>query len=206
MRRVRDRRRRASARHGSRARAAAVVARSGDVERGVGGVLRPAGRADRAASHDARVRQHAPHGRTGRAPFERSPRRRGGHGAPRQPVEGEAARRRSAAQERTAEGAGRHRLARARHRHRPRRSGVSDRLAPPDRHAHSAHRPIGAHRVRRAEGAALPDLARRSDRIGGAAAGDPARRSRPDRGARLAARRAHPAGRGRNGLSRVRGR
>ena len=51
-------------------------------------------RAHRGASHDARVRQHAPHGRAARAPAERAARRRRGHRASRQPVEGEAPRRR----------------------------------------------------------------------------------------------------------------
>ena len=79
---------------GSRRRDPAFAARSGDVARGVGGVLRPAGRADRGAPDHARVRQHAADGGARRAPSERSARRGGGHRASRQPVEGEAARRR----------------------------------------------------------------------------------------------------------------
>ena len=53
---------------------------------------------DRAASDDADLREHAADGRARRASPERSSRRRGGHGASRQPVEGQAARRRVAAQ------------------------------------------------------------------------------------------------------------
>ena len=45
-----------------------------------------------AASHNTRFRQHAADGRAARAPPERSHRRSRGHRAPRQPVEGEAAR------------------------------------------------------------------------------------------------------------------
>ena len=52
----------------------------------------------------------------------------GGRDRPsRQPVEGAAAGRRDALEKWLAEGAGGHRLARARHRHRPRRSGLPDR-------------------------------------------------------------------------------
>ena len=46
------------------------------------------------APHDARVREHAADGGAARAASERPARRRGGHRASRQPVEGEAARRR----------------------------------------------------------------------------------------------------------------
>ena len=72
--------------------------------------------------------------------------------ASRQPVEGAPARRRDAAEERRAEGAGRDRVARARHRHRPRRSRLPDRIAAPDRDAAAARRPIGPHGDRHAEG------------------------------------------------------
>ena len=79
-----------------------LAARSGDVARGLGGVLRPADRADRGASHDAGLREHAADGRAGGAAPERAARRRRGHRASRQPVEGEAARRRDAAEGRPA--------------------------------------------------------------------------------------------------------
>ena len=108
------------------------------------------------APDDAGLRQHAADGRARRAPPERAARRRGGHRASRQPVEGEAARRRDAAEERAAAGARRDRVARARHRHRPRRSGLPDRIAAPDRHAAAARRPIGPHHRRHAEGPAVP--------------------------------------------------
>ena len=62
--------------------------------------LQPADRAHRPAPDDADLREHAADGRARRASPERSSRRRGGHGPSRQPVEGQAARRRVAAQER----------------------------------------------------------------------------------------------------------
>ena len=46
---------------------------------------------------------------------------------------------------------------------------------------HPAHRPLGPHRVRHAQGTAVPDLARRPDRMRGAAARGPPRRARRDR-------------------------
>ena len=128
----------------------AVAARRGDVARGLGGVLRPADRADPPAPDDAGLRQHAAHGRAPGAAPERSARRRGGDGASRQPVEGEAARRRDAAEDRPAQGARRDRVARARHRHRPRRSRLPDRIAAPHRDAAAARRPIGPHGRRHA--------------------------------------------------------
>ena len=52
-----------------------------------------------------------------------------------------------APEERAAEGAGRDGVARARHRHRPRRSRLPDRLAASDRDLASARRPRRPHRV-----------------------------------------------------------
>ena len=101
-----------------------------------------AGRADRGASHDARLRQHAPAGRAGDAPAVGAPRRGRGRRASRQPRQGAAARRRAAAQARRAEGAGRDRLARARHRHRRGRPRLPARLAALDRELPAARRPL----------------------------------------------------------------
>ena len=96
--------------------------------------------------------------------------RRGrGHRASRQPVEREAARRRNAPQERTAEGARRHGVARARHRHRPRRSRLPDRIAASHRHVSPAGRAVGPHGGGHAEGPAVSSVARRSHRVRGAA-------------------------------------
>ena len=77
-----------------------------------------------------------------------------------------------------AEGARRDRVARARHRHRPRRSRLPDRIAAPHRHAAAARRPLGPHDQRHAEGPAVPDVARRPRRVRGAAARGPPRRAR----------------------------
>ena len=126
-----------------------------------------------AAPDDAHLRQHAAHGGAGRASPERAARRGGGDRASRQPVEGEAARRRDAAEERAAARAGGDGVARARHRHRLGGSGLPDRIAAPDRHAAAARRALGPHDRRDAEGPRLPDVARRPRRMRGA----PARRS-----------------------------
>ena len=63
-----DRRHRPPAAARSRARTAGLAARGGDVGRGLGAGLRPAGAADRGASHHAGLRQHAAHGRARGAP------------------------------------------------------------------------------------------------------------------------------------------
>ena len=73
---VRDRRRRASPRDGSRDRDPALAARRGDGARGVGGVLRPPRGARPGAPDDAGLRQHAADGRAAGAAPERAPRRR----------------------------------------------------------------------------------------------------------------------------------
>ena len=129
-----DHRHRPSSRARSRARTAVLAARSGDVGRGLGGGLRPPRRADPGAPHDAGLRQHAPHGRARDPRTVGAARRRARRRASRQP------RRRSAGstpkqrlKARRAEGAGRDRLARTRHRHRRGRSGLPDRLAALDR-------------------------------------------------------------------------
>ena len=107
-----------------------------------------------AAPDDAGLREHAADGGAARAPPERSARRGGGHRASRQPLEREAARRRDAAEGRTAEGARRDGVAGARHRHRPRRSRLPDRIAASDRDAAAAGRAVGAHRRRHCRRAA----------------------------------------------------
>ena len=71
---------------------------AGDVGRRLAAALRPAGRADRGASHHAHLRQYPPAGRAGDPRAVRAPRRRAGDRAPRQHGQGAAARRRAAAQ------------------------------------------------------------------------------------------------------------
>ena len=118
-------------------------------------VLRPSDRAGHRAPDDAGLREHAADGRAAGPPPERAARRGRGDRASRQPLEGDAARRRDPAENRAAQGARRHGVARARHRHRPRRSGLPDRLAAPHRHAAAAGRPLGPHHVGHAEGPRL---------------------------------------------------
>ena len=62
-------------------------------------------------------------------------------------------------------GAGGHRLARARHRHRPGRAGVPDRLAPQHRHVPAAGRPLQPQPRRHAQGPPLPAHPRRAGRV-----------------------------------------
>ncbi len=149
---LRHHRRRPPAHDGPGRRAAALHTRRRDVSRGVGGVLRPPDRAHHGASDNVGFREHAAPGGTAGAAPQRTARRRRGDGTSREPVEGEAARRRNPAEVRTAEGARRDRLARARHRHRPRRPRLPDRIAAPDRHAAAARRPVGPHDCRHAQG------------------------------------------------------
>ena len=113
-------------------------------------------RADRRAPHDAGVRQHQADGGAAGAAPQRPPGRRGGHRPPWQPLERKAPRRRNTVEVRGAAGARRHRVAGAGHRHRPRRSRLPDWLTAPYRHAAAAGRPLGPHRHRHAEGAAVP--------------------------------------------------
>ncbi len=167
-------------------------------------------RADRGASHDAGLREHAAAGRAHGAPAlserlgddarhraSRQPRRRRCASTPRQRL-----------QRRQAQGARGHGVARARHRHRPRRSRLPDLVAAPHRHVPAARRPLRPHDHGHAEGPHLPADARRSDRMRGAAARGPRRRARSHRRARRAARRARAAdrrrGRRRRGVGRGR--
>ena len=130
------------------------------------------------APHDAGVRQHAADGRAAGAAPERPPGRRGGHRAPRQPLEGEAARRRN-----TAEGRALQALVATASLELGIDIGHVDlvcQIGSPHRIAtllqrvgRSGHTVAGT-----AEGAAVPDLARRSDRVRGAAALGAPRRAR----------------------------
>ena len=182
------------------------TARRRDVERGLGGILRPPGGPHRGPSDDAGFREHTEVGGARRAAPQRTARRRCGDGASRQPVEGEAARRRNAAEMRTAEGARRDGVARARHRHRARRPRLPDRIAAPDRHAAAARRTLGPYDCRNPEGPGVPGVTRRSRRMRGAPAVDPVRSARRHRLARRAARRAGAADRRRVRMPRLLGR
>ncbi len=169
--RLRHRERGPSARDGARRRDSAVVARSRDVERNVGRVLRPPDGLDSGASDDAGVREHAAPCRAPGPRAERAARRRGRDRPPRQPLEGAAFRRRVATQGRHAQGAGGDGVARARDRHRRGRSRLPDRFAAPHRHAPAARGPLGPHRFRDAARPRVPDHPRRSDRVRGARSG-----------------------------------
>ena len=188
------------ARARSRDRAAALAARAGHGQRGLGRDLRPARRAGARAPHDADLRQHAPARRARGAPPRRAARRRAvtaHHGSLAREHRLE---RRAAAEGRQAQGAGGHRLAGARHRHRRRRPRLPDRLAARDRDLPAAGRPLRPRRRRDAEGPAVPAVAGRPRRVRGAA------RRRAPRGAgsrsacRDAAGRARPADRRRSRL------
>ena len=85
---------------GPRPRAARLAARSRDVARGLGGVLRPADGADWRAPHHDCVREYPADGRTPGALLERAARRRRRDGAPWEPVEGKAPGRGDAAERR----------------------------------------------------------------------------------------------------------
>ena len=178
-----DRRRRPPARPRPRARAARGRARGGHVGRADGRRARPHRRA-RAASTAPRSCSSTPAGspsgsRTSSASGSAttsSPRTT----AACRRTAGTGSRRRLRAGE--LQGAGRHRVARARHRHRPGRARVPDRLAAQHRHLPAARRPLEPQPRRHAEGPALPADARRARRVRRAAR----------RGARRPARR-HPA-------------
>ena len=75
-----------------------LAARSRDVGRRLAAALRPAGRADRGASHHAHLRQYAPDGRADQPRAVRAPGRGARDRAPRQHGQGAPARRRAAAQ------------------------------------------------------------------------------------------------------------
>ena len=151
-------------------RDSAVAARRGDGARGLGGVLRPARRADRRAPttlvfvNTRRMAERLARHLSERLGDEAVTAH---HGSLSKETRLDAETRLKTG---ALQGARRHRVARAGHRHRPRRSRLPDRFAAPDRHAAAARRPIGPHDRRPAEGAAVPGVARRSDRMRGAAA------------------------------------
>ena len=138
-------------------------------------------RADCRTQDDADLREHAPDGRADGPVSERTPRRRRGDRAPREPREGDAPRRRASAEDRRAEGARGDGVARARHRHRPRRSRLPDRIAAPHRDVPAARRSLGPLDRRHAEGPADADVARRPRRMRGAAPLRPPGRARSHR-------------------------
>ena len=194
---------RASPRHGPRNRSPRLLARSGDGARSLGRISRPAGSAHQDAPDDARLRQYAAHGGTAGAALERTAGRRCRRRASRQPVEGDAARRRVPVEGRSTARARGHGLPRARHRHRARRPRLPDWVAKPHRDASAARRAFRAHHRRTAQRPRLPDVARRPDRVCGAASLGPPRRARCHRHARRTARRPGAADRRRNGVRRV---
>ena len=119
--------------------------------------LRPAGAARRRAPDDAHLRQHAAHGGAGHPRSSPSGSRAGQvmahHGSLAKEQRLDC---RAAAEERRAQGAGRHRLARAGHRHRRRRPRLPDRLAALDRQLPAAGRPLRPFGRRRPQGPPLP--------------------------------------------------
>ena len=152
--RLRDRRRGPPPRDGSRRRDAAVAARGGDVARGLGGVLRPADGADpRARTTLVFVNTRRMAERLARHLSDRlgEDAVTAHHGSLSKEKRLDAETRLKSG---TAQGARRDRVARARHRHRPRRSRLPDRIAASHRDAPAARRPIRPHGRRHAEGAA----------------------------------------------------
>ena len=118
---------------------------------------------------------------------------------PWQPCQGGASGRRTPSARRQAQGAGGDGVARARHRYRPRRSGLPDLVAAPDRNVSAADRALRSHDQGCAQGPHLPADARRSDRMRGDGARGARRRARPHQRAGPAARRARAADRRRGG-------
>ena len=109
--------------------------------------------------------EHSTDGGARHAPPGRAARRRSGGRASWQPVEGATARRRDPAEARRGEGRRRDGVARARHRHRPRRSRLSNRLASPHRDPPAARGPGWTHHSRHAQGTPLPGDPRRPRRV-----------------------------------------
>ena len=135
-------RHRSSTRDGLERGSAAGRARPGRQHRDVGRDLRPPRPAHQRASHDAGLREHAPALRTRGAQPLGAPRRRLGHAASRQSGPAHPARHRAQAQARGVESGRRHRVARARDRHRLRRSGRPAGFAAVNRDRVAAHRPL----------------------------------------------------------------
>ena len=177
-----DRRRRPPARPRPRARAARGRARGGRVGRADGRRARPHRRA-RAASTAPRSCSSTPAGwpsasRTSSASGSAttsSPRTTAA--CPRSAATGSRRRLRAG----DLQGARRHRVARARHRHRPGRARVPDRLAPQHRHVPAARRPLEPQPRGHAEGPAVPADPRRAGRVRRAARRGARRPPRRDR-------------------------
>ena len=153
--------------------------------------------AGREAPHDAGLLEHAAARRARGAPARRTTWRGPGRRPPRQPLEGAPPARRGAPARGRSARARRDRLARARHRHRPGRAGLSARLAAQHRDAAPARRPLRPLAGRHPEGPPLPDHARRAGRERGAAARGAPRAPRPRAPAARAARHPGAADRGR---------
>ena len=183
---LRDRRRRAHPRPRPRLGSPVFAARSRDVGGSLDAGLRTDRGAGAGASHHARLRQHPPNGGARRPAIVGPPRRRTCHRPPRQHGQGTAAGRRTAAQARRLEGAGRHRFAGARHRYRRCRSGLPARLAALDRGVPATRRAFGPRGGRNAEGTAVSADARRTGRMRGAARQRSPRRTRRVDGPRSA--------------------
>ena len=147
--------------------------------RGLGGDLRPAGRADPGAPHDPGLLEHPAAGRADHPAPLRPPGRGAGHLPPREPVEGAAAGRRAPAQGGRAVGPGGHGVAGAGDRHRLGRPGLPDRLDALDRHACSSGSAGPGTIWRAPQGADLPHVARRAGGVRGPARRGAARRARP---------------------------
>ncbi len=113
----------------------------GHLARHVGSDLRPPRRACAGAPLHAGLRQHAPPGRKARLRTEHTPRRRSRRRPPRLALARAAPGRRAAPEERRGPHPGRHRVARARHRHRQRGPGLPDCQHARRRGRHAAHRP-----------------------------------------------------------------
>ena len=105
------------------------------------------------------LREHAPLGRAHRPSPRRAPWPRPGRRASRQPVARPAPTSGGTPPRRRSQGAGGHRLARAGHRHRARRAGLSDRLATQPRHVPPARGTFGTRAGSHAEGPPLSDHA-----------------------------------------------
>ena len=109
-------------------RATGQRARGRRVPRAVGRDPRPHRGARARPSHDPHLREHPTPGRAPGPPSRGAPRGGSGRGPPRKPVQGPAAPARDAAPRWRARRARRHGIPRARHRHRPHRAGLPDRL------------------------------------------------------------------------------
>ena len=168
---VLDRRRRPPARPRSGHRAAGDRPPGGRDERAVERDLRPPRGARRRAPDDARLREHAPHGRARGASSRRAARRGSGRRPPREPREGPPAADRAAPQGGGDARARRDRVARAGDRRRDGGPRLPDRLAARGDDVPPAHRPVGPRPRAHVARAPLRDVARRAGGVRGARAG-----------------------------------